>query len=100
MIDLDVDIQTKTKTSMRPPSKYNVILHNDDVTTMDFVILILIKIFHKSPEEAYDLCVQIHEHDKGIAGTYSFEIALQKKDETLKAARYNNFPLMATVEEV
>ena len=102
MVDTDVvmDVLKKTKTTMRPPSKFNVVLYNDNVTTMEFVILVLISIFHKDLSAANDLCMYIHEHGKGIAGTYALEIANQKKYETLTAARANNFPLRCEVEEV
>lgn len=99
MVDLDVIIEKQTKTTLRPPSKFNVILHNDDYTSMEFVILILMTIFHKSLDVANVLTLEIHNTGKGIAGTYTREIALQKRDETITLAVKNNFPLKCTVEE-
>lgn len=90
---------TTTKTKLRPPSRFNVVLFNDDRTTVEFVILVLMSIFHKSFETAHALTLQIHNQGKGIAGTYSHEVATQKRDETLMAAQANHFPLRCEIEE-
>lgn len=94
------DTDTVTKIDMRPPSMFNVVLYNDNGTTVDFVVLILMTIFHKSFEDASELTIHIHEHGKGIAGTYSHEVASQKRDETVQCARVNKFPLKCEVEVV
>lgn len=86
------------KVAMAPPRLWNVILYNDDVTSMEFVILVLMQIFHKSFEDAQDIMISIHETGKGIAGTYSQEIASTKRDDTLSVARANNFPLQSEIE--
>lgn len=93
------DTTTTTKVVMKPPSMFNVILYNDDKTTMEFVILVLMQIFQKSFEDASTLTLAIHEHGKGIAGTYTNEIAVQKRSDTTNYARANNFPLHCEVEE-
>lgn len=95
-----VSDKSETKVGMRPPSRFNVVLYNDDKTTVDFVVLVLMTIFHKSFEAASQLTLHIHENGKGIAGTYSHEIAVQKRDETVIAARTNNYPLRCEIEEV
>jgi ATP-dependent Clp protease adaptor protein ClpS len=102
MVDTDIliDVEKVTKTTMRAPSKFNVVFYNDNVTTMEFVILVLMSIFHKSFDEARNLCLSIHENGKGIAGTFSHEVASQKRDETINAARANGFPLQCEIEEV
>jgi ATP-dependent Clp protease adaptor protein ClpS len=83
------------------PSLYKVILHNDDYTTVDFVIHVLTHIFHRTMDDAVQLTQTIHETGQGIAGApYTKEIAEEKAIETISAARLNNFPLMATFEEV
>ena len=81
-----------------PPRMWNVILHNDDKTSMEFVVMVLMQIFHKSFEEAQDCMMNIHETGKGIAGTYSNEVAVTKRDETINVARKNGFPLVADIE--
>lgn len=93
------DVAIIEKISMDPPRLWNVVLHNDDKTTMEFVVLVLMQIFHKSFEEAQDIMMNIHEHGKGIAGTYSLEVATTKKDDTTNVARANGFPLKAELEQ-
>lgn len=90
---------TSTVVAIRPPSKYNVILYNDNVTTVEFVILVLMSIFHKSFEDASALTINIHDTGKGVAGIFSHEIASQKREETVIAARTNGFPLRCEIEE-
>ena len=87
--DLEVDF----------PKKYKVYLLNDDYTTMDFVVDILIRIFHKSYEEAERIMLEIHQSDKGLCGVYSYEIAETKIAQVHKRARDNGFPLKAYMEE-
>lgn len=83
------------------PKMYKVILHNDDTTTFDFVIMVLTKIFHKTFSEAVDLTKEIHIHGQGIAGApYTMEIAEEKTAETIALARANGFPLTPTFEEI
>lgn len=92
------NVDSAVKTAMRPPKKFNVIFYNDDKTTVQFVILVLMTIFHKNFEDATALTLLIHEQGKGIAGTYSHEIASQKRDETISAARLNGHPLRCEIE--
>jgi len=87
--DLEVDF----------PKKYKVYLLNDDYTTMDFVVDILIRIFHKNYEEAEKIMLEIHQSDKGLCGVYSYEIAETKIAQVHKRARDNGFPLKAYMEE-
>ena len=79
--------------------KFRVILHNDDYTTFEFVTEILMSIFRKSFQEAKKLTMHIHLNGKGVAGVYTLEIAEMKVKLVLEAARKNNFPLRATIEE-
>lgn len=99
-IEHEIKKDINTKTAIRPPKKFNVILHNDDVTSMEFVIEVLMTIFGKSAEDAYRLMLRIHNMGKGIAGTYGFETANQKKYDTIVCARQCNYPLVCTIEEV
>lgn len=102
MVDTDiiVVVEKNTKSTMRRPSKFHVVFYNDDVTTVEFVIDVLMKIFHKTFDDAQALCIEIHENGKGIAGTYGLEIATQKREETIILARMSGFPLRCEVEEV
>ena len=83
------------RVAMAPPKMWNVWLINDDATTMEFVVLVLMQIFHRSFEEAQDIMMHIHTKGRGVAGTYSQEVAAQKRDETIAIARSSGFPLMA-----
>lgn len=80
------------------PKKYRVILHNDDFTTMDFVIEVLMTVFHKSEAEAYAIMMEVHTKDKGTAGIYSYDIAMTKRERAVEMAREERFPLQITVE--
>jgi len=88
------------KVVLSPPRMWNVWLYNDDQTSMEFVVLVLMQIFHKTFEEAQDIMMHIHNNDKGIAGTYSNEVATQKRDETIAIARQSGFPLQADITPV
>jgi ATP-dependent Clp protease adaptor protein ClpS len=86
------------RVSLAPPRMWNVWLLNDDKTTMEFVVLVLMQIFHRSFEEASTIMMHIHENDRGIAGCYSHEVAQQKRDETIAIARASGFPLVAEIK--
>ena len=96
--DNDSVVAVIERTIVAPPRKWNVVLHNDEKTTMEFVVMVLMQIFHKSFEEAQDCMMSIHETGKGVAGTYSHEVAVTKRDETISVARKNGYPLIADIE--
>lgn len=100
LTNIDSSVDTIERIKLQPPKMWNVILLNDDATSMEFVILVLMQIFHKSFDDATDLMMRIHEQGQGIAGTYSNEVAVTKRDETISAARSNNFPLKVVIEPV
>jgi len=81
------------------PTKYKVLLHNDDYTTMDFVVDVLTNIFHKSMDEAEMVMITIHKSGKGVCGIYTYEIAQTKVYQVKQLAKRSGFPLLATVEE-
>ena len=78
--------------------RFHVVLHNDDYTTFDFVIGILIGVFHRTPHDAERITTNIHYKGKGIAGTYSEEVAKMKVQRVHQLARAAGFPLRASVE--
>ena len=99
--DIEIIEQIDARIKVHIPSFYKVILHNDNTTTVDFVIHVLTRIFHKQQDDAVALTQIIHETGQAIAGApYTKEIAEEKSLETIAAARANNFPLIATFEEV
>ena len=87
-------------TKLKSPPRYNVILLNDETTPQDFVVNVLQTIFNKSVDEANLVMLEVHEKGRGIAGTYSYEVAEQKSVETITDARRNEFPLDVTIEKV
>ena len=92
-----VDLQDRQK--VEPPNKYKVVLHNDDYTPMDFVIVILMDAFNFSFQKATAITMQVHEQGKGIAGVYSKEIAVMKVKRCNQIARTEGHPFLITMEE-
>lgn len=81
------------------PKRYKVLMHNDDYTSMEFVVEVLTTIFRKSEAEAVQLMHKIHTEGKAICGVYTLEIAETKVAQTIELARDNGFPLRCTMEE-
>ena len=81
------------------PRKFKVVLLNDDVTSMDFVVSVLVEIFHHTTQSAVTVMLIIHNEGCGVAGIYNKEIAQTKQNQTLKAAAAAGYPLKAVVEE-
>jgi ATP-dependent Clp protease adaptor protein ClpS len=82
------------------PSMWNIVFYNDDYTPMDFVEFVLKTVFHMSALDALALTLAVHTKGKGIAGTYTFEVAEQKQSEVLLMARVEEHPLRVEVETV
>lgn len=82
------------------PSMFRVILHNDNYTTMEFVILVLESVFHKSAAEATRIMLQVHKSGSGECGIYPFEIAETRVVRVQRLAEENGFPLLCTMEEI
>lgn len=84
--------------SITPPPEKNVVFYNDDFTTMDFVVEVLLSIFNKSHEEAVTLMQTVHSSGSAIIGTYTYDIAVSRAALTKQIARKNGFPLRVEVE--
>lgn len=95
----DAELKSKSKSEVKEPKLWNVILHNDDVTPFDLVIQILIEVFGHSTDTATAITMNIHEQGAGVAGTYVFEIAEHKAEFAMEIAGNFKFPLKATIEE-
>ncbi len=89
---------TKQDVVIKKPSMYKVIFNNDDATPMNFVIDLLKVVFHHDDESASKTTMEIHEHGRGVAGIYTFEVAEQKHQEATYIARSNGHPLNINVE--
>lgn len=85
---------------LREPPHYRVILHNDDYTTMDFVVEILCAVFRKSQEDAIRIMLAVHEHGRGDCGVYPAEVAETKVSIVHNKARAAGFPLRCSLEDV
>ncbi len=93
-----VSTRSKTEHKTKKPRMYKVILLNDDFTTMDFVVHILEKFFHKSRAEATYLMLTVHHKGRAVVGIYPFEIAEMKVQQVITYARKNGHPLMCIME--
>lgn len=91
-------IRERQKTDMREPRRYKVLIHNDDFTTMDFVVQVLREVFYLSDENAQALMLQVHHSGKAVVGIYTYDIAVSKAQKATNMARENGFPLRLTVE--
>jgi ATP-dependent Clp protease adaptor protein ClpS len=95
----NTDLALDEDVKLKYPKRYNVLLLNDDYTSMEFVIDILMNIFHKNNELAQQITLDIHQNGKGICGVYSHEIAETKIMQVHKHAKENGFPLRSEMEE-
>ncbi|MBR1484269.1 MAG: ATP-dependent Clp protease adaptor ClpS [Prevotella sp.] len=91
-------IRERQRIKLKEPRRYKVIIYNDDFTTMEFVVKILMQVFLKSEEEANALMLQVHHSDKAVVGIYSYDIAVTKANKATAMAREENYPLRLTVE--
>lgn len=92
-------VQTETRQETGRPPLYRVLLLNDDYTTMEFVVHILENVFHKSPVEATQIMLHVHNSGSGLAGIYAREIAETKVHTVEELARKNKFPLKCIMEK-
>ena len=92
------NIRERQKIDLREPRRYKVLIHNDDFTTMDFVVQLLREVFYLSEENAQSLMLQVHHSDKAVVGIYTYDIAVSKMQKATNMARENGFPLRLTVE--
>jgi ATP-dependent Clp protease adaptor protein ClpS len=95
-----LDLLEKDEIKTKRPSMWNIVFYNDDFTPMDFVVFVLTKVFHRSTEDALALTLVVHTKGKGIAGTYTFEVAEQKQCEVLLMAKIEEHPLRVEIERV
>jgi ATP-dependent Clp protease adaptor protein ClpS len=99
-MNTQLENNTINRLNTAKPSKYQVILFNDDTTPMEFVIELLKNIFGHNQQSAEDITVSIHNEGKGTAGVYYYEIAEQKVSESTILSRTAGFPLSLDIEEV
>lgn len=91
-------IKEKTDIRIIHPNMYKVVMHNDDFTTMEFVVRILVEVFRKTHPEAGKLMMSVHKNGSAVVGLYSYDIALTKVKKATAMARSEEFPFKMTVE--
>jgi ATP-dependent Clp protease adaptor protein ClpS len=96
--DKEGDLATQQKKKVEKVRPYKVVLHNDDYTTMEFVVLVLMKFFHKSETEATHIMLSVHHRGHGVAGLYTKDVAETKVAQVQDYARENGMPLRLTAE--
>lgn len=96
--DEDSDLATQKKKKTEKVRRYKVLFHNDDYTTMEFVILVLVKFFHKDEAEATHIMLSVHHKGFGVAGVYPRDVAETKVDQSMRFAREHGMPLLLTAE--
>lgn len=95
---IEEEIDVKVRPKAVPPRRYKVLFHNDDYTTMEFVVEVLKKFFHKNDTEAVFIMLKVHRTGSGVAGVYTRDVAETKVSEVMKYARENGMPLLVTAE--
>ena len=92
------DLAVKTRSTTRRPKPYHVVFHNDDYTTMEFVVHVLKKFFNKESMEAQAIMLTVHLKGRGSAGNYPKDLAESKSAAVMAYSRENGFPLKVTAE--
>ncbi len=96
--DIEESVSSETDQKIEEPPMYKVMLLNDDYTTMEFVVEVLVHVFQKSSEEATQIMLNVHRSGVGVCGIYPYEIAETKVDTVEALARENGFPLKCIME--
>ncbi|QEN03587.1 ATP-dependent Clp protease adaptor ClpS [Thiospirochaeta perfilievii] len=92
--------ESSVSNKLEEPGLFNVLLHNDDYTSMDFVVDVLVSIFRKNSVEASKIMMEVHKKGAGIAGVYPYDIGITKVHEVKRRAKVEKYPLLCTLEKV
>ncbi|MGC4065348.1 MAG: ATP-dependent Clp protease adapter ClpS [Polyangiaceae bacterium] len=92
------DTSVLTRHEVKPPRRFAVILHNDDYTTMEFVVLVLMRFFNRNETEAAKIMLEVHHKGRGVAGVYVRDVAESKVEQVEEFARSEGHPLKCTAE--
>jgi ATP-dependent Clp protease adaptor protein ClpS len=96
--DTEESVTTKSRDEVTEPPMFKVLLHNDDYTTMEFVVEVLMRVFHKSVEDSTRIMLKVHREGVGLCGLYTHEVAETKVDTVHSLARERGFPLKSSME--
>lgn len=97
--DNNTDVLTESKAKLEKPKLFKVLLHNDDFTTMEFVVWVLEYVFMRESAEAVAVMLSVHNQGVGVAGIYPNEIANMKAEKAMNLAKAREYPFLCTVEE-
>lgn len=98
-MEFDIKSIQKNKSKTDKPKNFKVLMYNDDFTTMEFVIEVLVTIFNKNIEDANKIMLEVHNRGIGVAGIYPYDIAMTKLTIAMRMAAQGGFPFKLTVEE-
>lgn len=98
--DYEETAVAESQEKVEEPPLFKVLLHNDDFTTMEFVVWVLESVFNMPEEQAVQVMLNVHLRGTGVAGIYTYEIAEMKVEKTTALAREHEYPLLATMEQV
>ena len=96
--EVEESVSSETGEEVEEPPMYKVMLLNDDYTTMEFVVEILVYVFQKSSDEATQIMLNVHRSGVGVCGVYTLEVAETKVETVMTLARENGFPLKCIME--
>lgn len=97
--DTEGQVIVKPKPKVKKPQMYKVLLHNDDYTSMEFVVYVLVSVFHKASEEATIIMLDVHKKGIGVCGVYTKDIAATKVSQVDRLAKEASYPLKCSYEE-
>ena len=97
--EIEEAVRTEGEEKLEKPPLYRVLLHNDDFTTMEFVVFILTDVFGHDEAAAVRIMLDVHTQGVGVAGVYTYEVAETKAERVTQLARAREYPLLCTVEE-
>ncbi len=97
--DNPTDLLPETKIRLEKPKLFKVLLHNDDFTTMEFVVFVLNYVFQRSEAESVLIMLKVHNEGVGVAGVYPYDVAYMKQQKAMNLAKAREYPLLATIEE-
>ena len=93
------ELKERTNNKLKEPKQYCVVMLNDDFTTMEFVVSILVEVFKKDPVSANQIMMFVHKNGRAVVGTYPYDIAFSKTTKALEKAKAEGFPFRMTIEE-
>ena len=96
--DLEEEVESKEEEEVKEPEMYKVLLHNDNYTTMEFVVEVLMYVFNKAADEATIIMLNVHRKGIGVCGVYTYEVAETKVNKVHSLAREYGFPLKCSME--